>query len=92
MAEQYLGSYLLQQSQRNDLLLPLMNALALANYDVIGVFAVMITADIESLPNTLIERRARLLARWHQTLLHFDHVPEEVDYAHRTSDHCRGRY
>lgn len=80
VAEQYLGSYLLQQSQRNDLLLPLMNVLALANYDVIGVFAVMITADIESLPNTLIELSARLLARLAPNLITLDHVPEEADY------------
>lgn len=80
VAEQYLGSYLLQQSQRNDLLLPLMNVLALANYDVIGVFAVMTTATTDSLPDTLIELSARLLARLAPNLITLTHVPEETDY------------
>lgn len=80
VAEQYLGSYLLQQSQRNDLLLPMMNVLSLANYDAIGVFAAMLTPPTESLPDTLIEMTARLLARLVPNLITLDHVPEETDY------------
>ncbi|MCH5462467.1 hypothetical protein HC026_03830 [Lactobacillus sp. LC28-10] len=80
VAEQYLGSYLLQQSQRNDLLLPMMNVLSLANYDVIGVFAAMVTPQTESLSDTLIEMTARLLARLAPNLITLDHVPDEADY------------
>ncbi|WP_203652108.1 hypothetical protein [Secundilactobacillus yichangensis] len=80
VAEQYLGSYLLRQSQQNGLLLPLMNVLALANYDVIGVFATMLTAETTSLPDTLIEMSARLLARIAPDLVTLNHQPVDTDY------------
>lgn len=80
VAEQYLGSYLLQQSQRNRLLLPLMNVLSLAHYDVTGVFAVMITAGTTSLSETLIEMSARLLARLVPDLVTLNHQPTDADY------------
>ncbi|MTV81657.1 hypothetical protein [Secundilactobacillus folii] len=80
VAEQYLGSFLLQQSQQNDLFLPLMNVLSLANYDVIGVFAAMLSPNSDSIVETLIEMSARLLSRLAPKMITLDHLPEETDY------------
>jgi len=76
--EQYLGTYLLRQAQ-HDALLPLMGVLSLARYDTIGVFAAMLTSKTASVTDTLIEMRARLLARLVPQLVTLDHVPAESD-------------
>lgn len=80
VAFQYLGSFLLQQAQQNDLLLPLMDVLSLANYDAIGVFSAMIAPNSSSVVDDIIDTSARLLARLAPKMITLDHVPEDTDY------------
>ncbi|KRK47642.1 hypothetical protein [Secundilactobacillus kimchicus] len=83
-----LGAYLLQYSQSDGLFLPFLDALALANVDVIGVTVLMLqqsaaerTADeVPDLVVSLIQQIARFLAHQmpHQIRV-LDHEPTEDD-------------
>lgn len=80
VAFQLLGGYLMQLSKTEGQLLPLMEVLALAGYDSIGVFAAMLTSETVDLKTTLIEMSARLLAQLPTQMATIDHVPDDTDF------------
>lgn len=77
--QQYLATFLYQFSQKDNRYLPLMSALALNNYDVVGIFSLPLTPETTDLVATLDQLVTTLLQQLAPKMNTFDHTPDEED-------------